>query len=67
MNSGTRFAVQLLSLGTDFIPVSKWLGQSTFTLTLDVYGDFIPEQVGGAPWPVRCHGVRPRADARVEV
>lgn len=28
--------------------VSKWLGHSTFTLTLDVYGDYIPEQDGGA-------------------
>ncbi len=27
---------------------SKWLGHSTFTLTLDVYGDYIPEQDGGA-------------------
>jgi integrase len=24
------------------------LGHSTFTLTLDVYGDYIPEQDGGA-------------------
>lgn len=23
---------------------SKWLGHSTFTLTLDVYGDYIPEE-----------------------
>lgn len=28
--------------------VSKWLGHTTFTLTLDVYGDYIPEQDGGA-------------------
>ena len=28
--------------------VSKWLGHSTFTLTLDTYGDYIPEQEGGA-------------------
>jgi integrase len=28
--------------------VSKWLGHSTFTLTLDVYGDYIPETDGGA-------------------
>jgi integrase len=28
--------------------VSKWLGHCTFTLTLDVYGDYIPEQDGGA-------------------
>jgi len=28
--------------------VSKWLGHSTFTLTLDTYGDYIPEPDGGA-------------------
>jgi integrase len=28
--------------------VSKWLGHSSFTLTLDVYGDYIPEPDGGA-------------------
>ncbi len=28
--------------------MSKWLGHSTFTLTLDVYGDCIPEQDRGA-------------------
>jgi integrase len=28
--------------------VSKWLGHSTFTLTLEVYGDYIPEEDGGA-------------------
>lgn len=28
--------------------VSKWLWRSTFTLTLDVYGDYIPEEDGGA-------------------
>ena len=28
--------------------VSKWLGHSTFTLTLDVCGDCIPEQGGGS-------------------
>jgi integrase len=40
--------------------VSKWLGHSTFTLTLDVYGDYIAEEDGGAgnnlpepPAPVR--------------
>ena len=27
--------------------VSKWLGHSTFTLTLDVCGDYIPEEGGG--------------------
>ncbi|QYL19734.1 hypothetical protein K0O64_05415 [Mycolicibacterium pallens] len=40
--------------------VSKWLGHSIFTLTLDTYGDYIPKQDGGAlnnlpepPAPVR--------------
>ena len=42
------FAVLQLSAGTHFMQVSKWLGNSTFTLTLDTYGDYIPEQDGGA-------------------
>jgi integrase len=33
--------------GRPFMQVSKWLGHSTFTLTLDVYGDYIPDD-GGA-------------------
>jgi hypothetical protein len=36
------FAVLQLSAGTHFMQVSTWwLGHSTFTLTLDVYGDYI--------------------------
>ena len=27
--------------------MSKWLGNNTFTLTLDTYGDWIPEADGG--------------------
>jgi integrase len=42
------FAVLQLSAGTHFMQVSKWLGHSTFTLTLDTYGNYIPEQDGGA-------------------
>lgn len=42
------FAVLQLSAGTHFMQVSKWLGRSTFTLTLDTYGDYIPEEDGGA-------------------
>jgi integrase len=48
MTSGHTFAVLQLSAGTHFLQVSKWLGHSTFTLTLDTYGDYIPEQDGGA-------------------
>jgi integrase len=42
------FATLQLSAGVHFMQVSKWLGHSTFTLTLDVYGDYIPEGDGGA-------------------
>jgi integrase len=42
------FATLQLSSGVYFMQVSKWLGHSTFTLTLDVYGDYIPEEDGGA-------------------
>jgi integrase len=42
------FATLQLSAGVHFMQVSKWLGHSTFTLTLDIYGDYIPEQDGGA-------------------
>jgi integrase len=42
------FATLQLSSGVHFMQVSKWLGHSTFTLTLDVYGDYIPEGDGGA-------------------
>lgn len=41
------FAVNLLSASppVDFKRVSKWLGHSTFTLTLDTYGDYINEDI----------------------
>ena len=41
------FAVNLLSASppVDFKRVSKWLGHSTFSLTLDVYGDYINEDI----------------------
>lgn len=42
------FATLQLSAGVHFMQVSKWLGHSTFTLTLDVYGDYIAEEDGGA-------------------
>lgn len=37
-----------LMAGVHFMQVSRWLGHSTFTLTLDTYGDWIPEEEGGA-------------------
>ncbi len=44
--------------------VSKWLGHSTFTLTLDVYGDYIPETDGGAVNPLPEPTARGVSDAR---
>lgn len=29
--------------------VSQWLGHASYTLTLDVYGGWIPEAEGGVP------------------
>jgi integrase len=45
---GRPFATLQLSAGVHSMQVSKWLGHSSFTLTLDVYGDYIPEPDGGA-------------------
>lgn len=42
------FATMQLSAGVHFMQVSKWLGHGSFTLTLDTYGDWIPEEDGGA-------------------
>jgi integrase len=39
-------------VGRALMLVSKWLGHSTFTLTLDGYGDYIPEDEGGAVNPL---------------
>jgi integrase len=56
------FAVMQLSAGVHFMQVSKWLGHSTYTLTLDTYGDYIPEEDGGVannlpepPAPANTH------------
>ncbi|MFD3461657.1 tyrosine-type recombinase/integrase [Nocardia fluminea] len=57
------FAVMQLMAGTHFMQVSKWLGHSTFTLTLNTYGDWIPEEDGGAanllPEPAAPAGITP--------
>lgn len=50
-----------LSNGVHFMQASNWLEHSTFTLTLDVYGDYIPDTVGGAvnPLPLPPAPARP--------
>jgi integrase len=42
------FATLQFSAGAHFMQMSKWLGHSTFTLTLELYGDYIPAKDGGA-------------------
>ena len=39
------FAALQLSAGVHFMQVSKWLGHAKDTLTLDVSGEWIPEEV----------------------
>ena len=43
------FATMQLSAGVHLMQVSKWLGHSTFSLTLDVYGDYINDDVVSQP------------------
>ncbi|WP_155943042.1 hypothetical protein [Mycobacterium sp. 141] len=41
-------AVLQLSAGVHFMQVSKWMRHSTFNLTLNTDGDWVPEEDGGA-------------------
>ncbi|WP_431815706.1 tyrosine-type recombinase/integrase [Gordonia jacobaea] len=60
------FAVMQLMAGVHFMQVSRWMGHSTFTLTLDTYGDWIPEEDGGAlndlPEPTARESVAPEPE-----
>ncbi len=42
------FATMQLMAGVHFLQVSRWLGHGQASLTLDVYGDWIPAEDGGA-------------------
>ena len=44
-------AVLWLTNGVHFIQVAKWLGHSSYVLTLTTYGDYIPEQEAANPLP----------------
>ncbi len=44
-------AVLWLSNGVHFIQVAKWLGHSSYVLTLTTYADYIPEQEAENPLP----------------
>lgn len=41
------FAGMQLSHGEHYMQVSEWLGHGSYTLTLDVYGSWIPKEEGG--------------------
>lgn len=43
------FATMNLSAGEHYMQVSKWLGHSSFVLTLSTYADYIPEDDLAAP------------------
>jgi integrase len=43
------FATMNLSAGEHYMQVSKWLGHSTFVLTLTTYADYINEDDMAAP------------------
>ena len=43
------FATMQLSAGTHFMQVSKWLGHSSYMLTLSTYADYIREDATAAP------------------
>jgi integrase len=40
-----------LTAGVHFIQVAKWLGHSSYVLTLTTYADYIPEQEAENPFP----------------
>lgn len=52
------FAVMNLSAGEHYMQVSKWLGHSSYVLTLTTYADYINEDDSAAP-----KLARPVADA----
>jgi len=52
------FATMQLSAGVHFMQVSKWLGRSSFVLTLITYADYIREDDTAAP-----NFARPTAEA----
>jgi integrase len=43
------FAALQLSAGVHFMQVSKWMGHTNYTLTLNTYGEWIPAEDGGVP------------------
>jgi integrase len=59
------FAIMSLSNGEHYMQVSKWLGHSTFTLSLDIYGDYISSAEGGKAAPLALRPVVKAAESKV--
>ena len=51
VGTGRTAAVRWLSAGVHFMQVSKWLGHSSYVLTMTTYADYIPEQEAENPLP----------------
>jgi integrase len=49
--SSPHGGVLWLTAGVHFIQVAKWLGHSSYVLTLTTYADYIPEQETENPLP----------------
>lgn len=47
------FAVLQLSAGVHFMQVSQWIGHATYSLSLDVYGGYIPQAMTACRTPCR--------------
>ena len=62
-------AVLWLTAGVHFIQVAKWLGHSSYVLTLTTYADYIPEEEAENPLPEpgRTCEARGGAQQRLEI
>lgn len=60
------FAVLSLSAGEHYMQVSQWLGHGTFTITLNVYGGYIPQHEGGKKAPLARPTTPPAPSPSVE-
>jgi integrase len=59
------FATLALSAGEHYMQVSKWLGHSSFVLTLTTYADYISEDELAAPKLARPVATADRSQPKV--
>jgi integrase len=53
------FAALQLSAGVHFMQVAQWLGHASYVLTLNTYGEWLPEQVAANTLPAPATNVVP--------